>query len=220
MDVFMKRYLLSALCIWLFALAGAAQQVMYASLRELVEEKGDTLTTLRVEKRTWNQRALMGGSDYRVTAVGNPGLCKYLKKHCYAVRVDSALYVNCKRMRYKRYRFGNWYASALRIKGRIFFRAQPVGQVAAGSAVDEAPARLGGEVGDAIAASGLVGERVYYELDTKTGRAYFLDKERMMELLEGDEEMGRRLAAENGELAGVIGKYLEYLKKKEEKTKP
>ena len=31
-------------------------------------------------------------------------------------------------MRYKRYRFGGWYAPAMWVKDRIYFCAQPVGQ--------------------------------------------------------------------------------------------
>ena len=54
----------------------------------------------------------MGGADYRITVDDNPGLCRYLKSRCYAVRVDTSLYVNCRKMRYKRYRFGQWYAPA------------------------------------------------------------------------------------------------------------
>ena len=40
-----------------------AQQVMYSNLKELVENRGDTVTTLKIEKRTKNQIYLMVGSD-------------------------------------------------------------------------------------------------------------------------------------------------------------
>lgn len=210
----MKRIVLTMVCICTFVLTGTAQQVMYANLRELMEERGDTVSTLRVEKRTKNQMTLLGGADYRVTATDNPGLCKYLKARCYAVRVDTALYVNCKKMRYKRYRFGSWYAPAIRVQGRIYFRAQPVGQVAAGSTVADAT-KLGGQVGDAIAASGLVNRRVYYELDPETGRARFVGKERLAELLAGRTALLEALIAEKSEEADVTGKYLEQLAQEE-----
>ena len=80
--------------------------MIYANLKELVEDSGDTLSTLKIEKRSKNQILLMGGADYRVSVDDNPGLCRYLKSRCYAVRADSALYVNCKKVRYKRFRFG------------------------------------------------------------------------------------------------------------------
>ena len=103
--------------------------MIYANLKELVEDRGDTLSTLKIEKRSKNQILLMGGADYRVSVDDNPGLCRYLKSRCYAVRADSALYVNCKKVRYKRFRFGGWYAPATWIQGKIYFYAQPVGSV-------------------------------------------------------------------------------------------
>ena len=87
------------------------------------------VTTLKIEKRTKNQIYLMGGADYRITVDDNPGLCRYLKSRCYAVRVDTSLYVNCRKMRYKRYRFG----SGMHLpcgSGKVYFCAQPVGQAA------------------------------------------------------------------------------------------
>lgn len=86
-------------------------------------------------------------------------------------------------MRYKRYRFGGWYAPAMWVKGRIYFCAQPVGQAAASTATPPDATKLGGEVGDAINASGLVFARVYYELNLETGRSEFVGREKMLELL-------------------------------------
>lgn len=119
-----------------------------------------------------------GGADYRIEAKDNSGLCRYLKSRCYAVRMDTSLYVNCKKMRYKRYRFGGWYAPAMWVKDRIYFCAQPVGQAAASTATPPDATKLGGEVGDAINASGLVFARVYYELNPETGRSEFVGRRR------------------------------------------
>ena len=167
----------------LLVLPCSAQQIMYSNLKELVEGRGDTVTILKVEKRSKNQIYLMGGADYRIEAKDNSGLCRYLKSRCYAVRMDTSLYVNCKKMRYKRYRFGGWYAPAMWVKDRIYFCAQPVGQAAASTATPPDATKLGGEVGDAINASGLVFARVYYELNPETGRSEFVGREKMLELL-------------------------------------
>lgn len=83
----MKKSWLSGVLMLLAVLPAAAQQVMYSNLKELVENRGDTVTTLKIEKRTKNQIYLMGGADYRITVDDNPGLCRYLKSRCYAVRV-------------------------------------------------------------------------------------------------------------------------------------
>lgn len=204
----MKKVWLLGIAVLLAALPCAAQQIMYSNLRDLQEGRGDTVSILRVEKRSKNQILLMGGADYRIEAIENPGMSRYLRKRCYAVQVDSDLYVNCRKMRYKRYRFGNWYAPVLRVGDRYYFRAQPLGQVAASTATPADATKLGGEVGDAIAASALVSARVYYELDLQTGRAEFIGKDRMMELLDGYPELQEKLKAENSESAEVMEPYL------------
>ena len=189
----------------------SAQQIMYSNLKELVEGRGDTVTILKVEKRSKNQIYLMGGADYRIEAKDNSGLCRYLKSRCYAVRMDTSLYVNCKKMRYKRYRFGGWYAPAMWVKGRIYFCAQPVGQAAASTATPPDATKLGGEVGDAINASGLVFARVYYELNPETGRSEFVGREKMLELLADYPELKEAFEKETSESAEVVGKYLRQL---------
>ncbi|MDE6348556.1 MAG: hypothetical protein K2L60_07880 [Bacteroides sp.] len=208
----MKKSCLLALWMLLPVLPVAAQQIMYSNLKELVEERGDTLTTLRIEKRTKNQIYLMGGADYRVTVDENPGLCRYLKSRCYAVRMDTSLYVNCRKMRYKRYRFGQWYAPAFWLGGKVYFCAQPVGQAATSTMAPGDATRLGGEVGDALHASGLVHARVYYELDPETGKSDFVSRERMLQLLEPHPALRARFEKEKSESAEVIGQYLRALR--------
>ncbi len=211
----MKKRLLIGCCIgllWSYALPAAAQQIVYSNARALAEGRGDTVTTLRVERRTLNQLYLMGGADYRIESSANQSLSRYLRKRCYAVRIDTTLYVNCRKMRYKRYRLGGWYASAMEINGHIFYAAQPVGQAATETLTPDDAQKLPGEVGDAIQASGLVNQRVYYELNLETGRSYFVDKERMSELLAGQPELLKEFEKETSESAEVIGKYLRQLK--------
>lgn len=207
----MKRWWLLAVLSLLAFLPSVAQQVMYANLKALVEGRGDTVTTLRVEKRSKNQIYLTGGGDYRIEADNNPGLCKYLKSRCYAVQVDMTLYVNCRKMRYKRYRFGSWYASSIYMRGNIYFCAQPVGQAATSTMTPDAATRLGGEVGDAINASGLVHARVYYELNLETGKSEFVGRERMLQLLEEYPKLKAEFEKEISESAQVVGKYLRAL---------
>ena len=207
-----KKLLTGLYATLLLALPCTAQQIVYGSAKALAEERGDTVSTLRVERRTLNQLYLMGGAEYRIESSGNPSLSRYLRKRCYAVRIDTALYVNCRKMRYHRYRLGGWYAPALERKGRIFYRAQPVGQKATETLTPDDAQKLRGEVGDAIQASGLVDKRVYYELDLETGHSYFVDKKRMLELLSGQPDLLEEFKKETNESAEVIGKYLRQLK--------
>lgn len=211
----MKKWglLLALFCAsGLFSLC-EAQQIIYANLRELVECEGDTATTLKVERRSKNQILLMGGGDYRIEASDNRGLSRYLSRRCYAVRIDTALYVNCRKMRYKRYRFGSCYASAMQVGDKFYFCAQPVGQAATSTAQSPDAAKLGGEVGDAIAASALVDVRVFYEINSETGRAEFVGKDKMMTLLEGHPELQENLRLEKNEAADVMVRYLRALQR-------
>ena len=71
---------------------------------------------------------------------------------------------------------------------------------------------MGGEIGDAINASGLVGERVYYELNPKTGKAEFVGIDYLKQLFKDDAEVLKQLSTEKSEEASVVRKYLELLK--------
>lgn len=193
-------------------LPGMAQQLIYPSLKSLLEGTADTVTTLKVEQRSKKQIYLMGGADYKIESQGNGWLSKYIKRRCYAVQIDTTLYLNCRKMRYKRYRFGGSYAKALRVGDHIFYKAQPLGQAASSTVVNEEATKLGGEVGDAINVSGMVTQRVYYELDTTTGRSRFVGKERMAELLEGHADLLEKLAWEKSEEASVMEPYLRALR--------
>lgn len=210
----MKKSRLIGMCalLLLTAMPVTAQQIIYGSAKALAGGKGDTVTTLHVERRTRNQLYLMGGADYRIESSTNQSLSRYLRKRCYAVRIDSTLYVNCRKMRYKRYRLGGWYASALEIGGHIFYAAQPVGQAATETLTPHDAPKLPGEVGDAIQASGLVNQCVYYELDLETGRSAFVDKERMCELLAEQPELLKEFEKETSEAAEVMEKYLRRLR--------
>ena len=208
----MKRYGLVMLCMALFSVPCIAQQIMYSNLKQLMANRGDTVTILKVEKRSKNQIFLTGGADYRIEAKGNPGLCRYLRSRCYAVRIDTSLYVNCRKMRYKRYRLGGWYAPALCMGDKIFYAAQPVGQAATSTLTPEEATKLGGEVGDAINASGLANARVYYELNLDTGKSEFVGKERMLQLLENHPSLTAEFELETSESAEVVGRYLRALR--------
>lgn len=203
----MKRYLLGIFGL-LIALQVSSQHVIYANLKELVAEKGDTLSSLIIEKRSRNQLLLMGGADYKISANDNSGLSRYLKSRCYAVKSDTALYVNCKKMRYKSFRFGNWYAPAMKVRGKIYFCAQPVGSIAASTAQPADATKLGGEVGTAIASSGLVNSRVFYEIDPEENRIEFVGKEKMQTLLSNEPQLLEEFLKEESEMAEVVGKYL------------
>ena len=202
--------------IYLFVLlfctiAASAQDKMFVNLADLLSDGGEVMTTLNKTKRSKSQIALSPGADYEIYSVGNKELSKYLKKRCYAVRLNDTLYVNCKLLRYKKYRFGNWYAQGEFIKGRVYFQAQPLGQIASSTLVPKEGSKLGGSVGDAINASAL-SDKVYYVINPATGDADFVGKEMMTTLLSSQPELLEQFSQENSEKADVIGKYLKQLR--------
>ena len=208
----MKRIFLVSLLVTILWPC-AAQQMIFSTLEDLLAQKGDTVTTLAVEKRSINNLYMSNGADYRIISEGNAGLSKFIKDRAYAVRMDGDLYVNCKFIHYNQYHFGNWYARAHRVNGRIYFFAQPYGQRASSNLRSESTTRLAGSVGDAIAASGLVRERVCYVINEETGIAELVTTEFMNELLADSPELLASYKAEESESADVVEKYLMQLQK-------
>ena len=103
----MKKGCILCLLISVISLPLIAQNIIYSNLKELLAQHGDTTAVLRVEKRSRNQIVLTGGADYRITAGDDELMCRRLKKRCFAVRDEKGdLYLNCRKLRYKKLRFG------------------------------------------------------------------------------------------------------------------
>lgn len=205
----MKKGCILLLLMGLISLPLVAQNIIYSNLKELLAQKGDTVEVLRVEKRSKNQIVLTGGADYRITAGADESMCRLLKKRCFAVRSDKGdLYLNCCKLHYKKLRFGTWYAPAVQLGRNIYFCAKPLGSVVGGQFVEDDDTRLGGNVGDVLAASSLVTKRVCYELNGETGKIDFLGKDKMLELLEKHPEWKEDYLKENSQEAKHAFKYL------------
>ena len=193
-----------------------AQNIVYSNLKDLLAHDGDTVTALKIEKRTKNNISLSGGADYKISADTDKSLCKYLKKRCFAVRDEKGdLYLNCRKLRYKKLRFGAWYAPAVQLGKKIYFCAMPLGSVVGANFVEEDDVKLGGNIGDAIAASSLVTKRVCYELNGETGKIEFLDKNKMVELLKKSPELKKAYLKEDSQEAKYTFKYLLELKEQQ-----
>lgn len=210
----MKKRFIVGILLSVIGLPVIAQNIIYSNIKELLFHKGDTVDVrvLRIEKRSKNQIVLTGGSDYRITAGNDESMCRLLKKRCFAVRSDEGdLYLNCRKLRYKKLRFGAWYAPAVLVGKNIYFCAMPLGSAIGGNFVGEDEVKLGGEVGDALAASSLVTKRVCYELNGETGKVEFVNQEKMLQLLEKYPEMRKAYQKENGQESKHTFKYLEKL---------
>lgn len=194
-----------------WAITASAQDKMFVNLADLLSDGGDVVTTLNKNKRSKNQIYLSPGADYEIYSAGNKELTKYLKKRTYAVRLSDTLYVNCKHLKYKKYRFGNWYAQGQLIKGKVYFQAQPLGQIATSTLLPKEGSKLGGTVGNAINASN-IDAKVYYVINAATGEAEFVGKEMMTQLLASQPALLEQFSHEDSERADIIGKYLEQLR--------
>ena len=120
----MKKGCILLLLMSVISLPLIAQNIIYSNLKELLAQDGDTVAVLRVERRSKNQIVLTGGADYRITAGNDESMCRRLKKRCFAVRDEKGdLYLNCRKLRYKKLRFGAWYAPAVQLGKKIYFCA-------------------------------------------------------------------------------------------------
>ncbi len=214
----MKKGCILCLLISVISLPLIAQNIIYSNLKELLAQHGDTTAVLRVEKRSRNQIVLTGGADYRITAGDDESMCRRLKKRCFAVRDEKGdLYLNCRKLRYKKLRFGAWYAPAVQLGKNIYFCAMPLGSVIGGNFVEEDDVKLGGNIGDALAASSLVTKRVCYELNGETGKVDFLGKDKMLQLLENYPELKQAYLKDDSQEAKHTFKYLLELRNKQKK---
>lgn len=205
----MKRRYFLWLLLGAVCLPSVAQNIIYANLKELLAQEGDTVAVLRVEKRSRNQIVLTGGADYRITAGKDESMCRLLKKRCFAVRTNEGdLYINCHKLRYKKLRFGAWYAPAVQLGNNIYFCAMPLGSKIGEKFVEEDDIKLGGDVGDALASSGLVTKRVCYVLNGETGKIDFLGQEEMLKLLKNHPDWKRSYLNEDSQEAENTFRYL------------
>ncbi len=212
----MKKGCILCLLMSVISFPLIAQNIIYSNLKELLNQHGDTIAVLRVEKRSRNQIVLTGGADYRITAGDNEAMCRRLKKRCFAVRDKKGdLYLNCRKLRYKKLRFGAWYAPAVQLGKNIYFCAVPLGSVIGGNFVEEDDVKLGGNIGDALAASSLVTKRVCYVLNGETGKVDFLGKDKMFQLLKNDPELKQAYLKDNSQEAKYTFKYLLELRNKQ-----
>ena len=191
----MKKGYVLWLLISVISLPVVAQNIIYSNLKELMVQDGDTLAVLRVEKRSRSQILLTGGADYRITAGNDESMCRQLKKRCFAVRTSE----------------GVWYAPAVQLGKNIYFCAMPLGSVIGGTFAEEDDVKLGGNVGDALAASSLVTKRVCYELNGETGKIDFVGKEKMAQLLEKHPEWKKAYLTKDSQEAKHTFKYLQML---------
>lgn len=214
----MKKISILLLLLSVVSFPLIAQNIVYSNLKELLAQDGDTVAVLRVEKRSRNQIVLTGGADYRITAGNDESMGRRLKKRCFAVRDENGnLYLNCRKLRYKKLRFGTWYAPAVQLDNRIYFCAMPLGSVVGGNFIEEDDVKLGGDIGDALAASSLVTKRVCYELNAVTGKIEFLSKDKMLDLLKKYPELKRAYLRDDGQEAKHTFKYILMLRDKQKR---
>lgn len=184
----MKKRCILWLLMSVIGLPLIAQNIIYSNLKELLAQNGDTIAVLRVEKR------------------------------CFAVRSEEGdLYLNCRKLRYKKLRFGAWYAPAVQLGKNIYFCAMPLGSVIGGNFVEDDDVKLGGNIGDALAASSLVTKRVCYELNGETGKIEFLGKDKMLQILDKYPEWKQAYLKEDSQEAKDTFDYLLKLRDSQEK---
>ena len=93
----------------------------------------------------------------------------------------------------------------------------PLGSVIGGNFVEEDDVKLGGNIGDALAASSLVTKRVCYELNGETGKVDFLGKDKMLYLLKNYPELKQAYLKDDSQEAKHTFKYLLELRNKQKK---
>ncbi len=211
----MKKFWTFIVLSWAILLSVSAQDVVYRSLKDFLVGKCDTVTTLSLERRSKTQVMMTGGAEYKLSASETELKSNFMRNRCSIARYQGKYYVNCKKLSYKKLKFGPWYAQAIMVDSMLYFAAIPLGSVVAGS--EGMDVKLGGTVGDALAASGQVSRRVCYRLNPKASVVEFMSCENMAQLLNRHPELLEAYLKEvDNETATVTLKYLQQLHESKE----
>ncbi|MFA6812321.1 MAG: DUF6563 family protein [Bacteroidaceae bacterium] len=211
----MRRSYLLSLVLVCFSLSTLAQDICYGSMKKYFANRGDTVAPLQIVHRSKNQMKLTGGADYKIfTSTQNESMDRYLRKRCFVVSTnkDSCSFVNCRKLRYKKLRFGNWYAPCVLLGNKLYFSAVPLGSVIGQSFVDFGDAKLGGSVGEALATCNLGSHRVLYVIDGATGKVDYVNQEMMKQLFKDHPEWIEQYSKKTTCESNVLIKYLLELK--------
>lgn len=190
------------LCIFLLSQGLFAQEPCksYNSITDLLNGTFDTTLSVIVEKRTKNQIFMSGGADYKIYN-GDKETDKLIKTKIYAIEVNDSLYVNCRKLKFKKNVIGAWFAPAIVCQEKVYFYAIPVGPSAAVAF---------GVVGGAAQAANAASSRVYYEMDSATKELDKVGSEKMMTLLKDYPELLEQYEKEAlKEHIEIISKYLQ-----------
>jgi hypothetical protein len=144
---------------------------VYMSLVELTEKKPSQHFSVKIEKRTQSDIAMIGGNDYKVISNDKNIKRKILKKIVWAVSDSSGFYLNC--IHHKN-QIG--YAKVIEEKDTLLtFKAAIPNKEA--TKMTSTAGFLGGAVGGAVAGSKIAKMRYTYQLNTITGIVTLLDKD-------------------------------------------
>ena len=120
----------NALFIFLFSIATimANAQCKYCnSYEDYVEGRWQQLDTIYCKSHSKNHQVWVGGSDYKITS-DDKATAKMLKKETLVVEYHDTLYVNLRRLCYKKIRMGRGYTRAVRLgDNKLAFAARTVG---------------------------------------------------------------------------------------------
>lgn len=172
----------------------------YNSITDLLNGTYDTTLSVIVEKRTKNQIFMSGGADYKIYN-GDKETDKLIKTKIYAIEVNDSLYVNCRKLKFKKHVIGAWFAPAIVCQGKVYFYAISVGPSAAVAF---------GVIGGAVQAANEASSRVYYEMDPAMKELDKVGSEKMMILLKDYPELLEQYKKEAlKEHIEIVHKYLQ-----------
>ena len=143
---------------------------------------------------------MSGGGDYKIYN-GDKETDKLIKTKIYAIEVNDSLYVNCRKLKFKKRVIGGWFAPAIVCRGKVYFSAISVGPNAAAAF---------GVIGGAVQAANEASSRVYYEMDPAEKELDKVGSEKMMEILNDYPELREQYEkVELKEHIEIVSKYLQ-----------
>lgn len=182
---FSFRRLIILLSLLLQLQASKAQSSYCLSFADQLAGVWHPIENLQLEYRSGNKTLWNGGASFK-PVTGDKKLDKILKKDAVMIMHNDSLYINCINLQYKRTAFGNWYAPACAYDDTEFlFIAMSYKAIQK----TQNMAMAFGVIGGALMASSSSHDFMCYVYHPSSETVEAIDREFMLNLLEGHEAM-------------------------------
>lgn len=204
----MKKKWYLMLSVLLMGVCNLFAQGKYTfTFSDYMDNKWSYLDSLKIETRSLGNKFWGGGADFKLLT-GDGQIDKLLKKQARFVICNDTLLVNCRPLKYGKYRLGNGYAFGFRLgEEKICFVSLTVGKSEA------VQGGLFGLVGGAVVAADMLESQSCYIISSNSNKVERITSEYMEEFLKESPELLEHYRSVDKKRKGAADVVIEYLSK-------